>query len=264
MDNNQPPPVNSQGTMPPVGSYQSQGQPPKPKRKIMGWLIAAVVSCLVICGFCGVLGYFAFNHSGVFIGGKELTAMEVTKGKLEMKQMTKNTKEGDLSSIDTSIETTSPLSTEFKRCFLEIQTAEKTMEKANNEFDADKATSMMLGSQESRDKARGLYKVQNKIAMDYIETESKNIFALLELTKKIEPESVAGYQQGASRLESMKFAYQELIATRDKIMDYLDKTPHGFRNDTVEFDSDKQIAEYNLLSKKHQEAAQKVVDVSKS
>jgi len=219
---------------------------------------------LVICGFCGVVGYLAFNHSGVTINGKELTAMELTKGKLEIKEMSKNTKEGDLASINTSIETTSPLSTEFKRCFVEIQNAEKTMDKANNDFDADKAAAMMLDTQESRDKARALYKVQNKTALDYIETETKSINALIDLTKKVEPESLTDFQRAASRLEGMKFGYQELISTRDKIMDYLDKTPHGYRNGQVEFNSDKQVSDYNVLSKKHQEAAQKLIALSKS
>ena len=250
--------------MPPIGSYQPQAQPPKPKRKIIGWIIAAGVSLLVICGICGGLGFFAFNHTGIVIGGKELTAIELTKGKLEMKEMTKNAKAGDLASIDTSIETTSPLSTEFKRCFVEIQTAEKTMDKSNKDFDADKASSMMLGSQEDRDKARAQYKVQNKTALDYIETESKSILALIDLTKKIEPESVADFQRAASRLENMKFGYQDLISTRNKIMDYLDKTPHGYRNGQVEFNADKQVAEYNVLSKKHLEAAQKIVALAKS
>ncbi len=264
MNDNQPPQSDPQGTMSAVGSLQPQAQPPKPKQKIVGWLIVAAVSCLVICGTCGVLGFLAFNHSGVVIGGKELTGMEVTKGKLEIKEMTKNSKAGQLASIDTSIETTSPLSTEFKRCFVEIQTAEKTMDKANNEFDADKASAMMLGSQDDRDKARSLYKVQNKTALDYIETESKSILSLIDLTRKIEPESLADFQRAASRLESMKFGYQDLISTRNKIMDYLDKTPHGYRNGSVEFEADKQVSEYNVLSKKHQEAAQKIVNLSKS
>ena len=262
MNDNPPPQQDPQTSIPPVGSYQPQAQKPKPK--IVGWLIAAAVSCLVLCGICGIGGFYAFNHSGIVINGKELTMGEATKGKLEIKEMSKNTKTGDLSSIDTTIETTSPLSTEFKRCFVEIQNAEKIMDKSNKEFDADAASTMILSSQESRDKAREQYKVQNKTALDYIDTEYKSILSLVALAKKIEPESLAGFERAATRLEGLKNGFQDLISTRNKLMDYLDETPHSYRNGTVEFSADKQVTSYNELSKKYQEAAKQIVALSKS
>ena len=138
------------------------------------------------------------------------------------------------------------------------------MEKANNDLDVDKATQMMIESQSSRDKARAMYDAQDKIAMNYLDTEYKSILTLMDLTRKVEPESLDGFQKGANRLTTMKPAYQEMIDDRKAIFDYLDKTPHSYQNSTAAFTESKQISTYNELQKKYRAAAQKVVDISKT
>ncbi|HLO97057.1 MAG TPA: hypothetical protein VK171_00565, partial [Fimbriimonas sp.] len=109
---------------PPVMAYHRPPDLVKNRSKV-GVIIAACAVLAVVFLCAG--GAWRASRSGVVIDGRELSKTEAKKGLAEVKTMMESIKPGT-SVVDTSIETTTPLSNKVKEFYTAINNSEAKLE----------------------------------------------------------------------------------------------------------------------------------------
>jgi len=204
------------------------------------------------------------SRSGVVIDGKELTRTQVRAGKREITAMTATVKPGDITSFDTSVTTTSPMSASFKQSIQELKDAEAKMEKDSDAFDIETAMSNILLDKAKRDKARQQFEAFDKVTFAYIDSEIKSIANLSDIVQKVEPGSMSLFLQVASRLRTIRAGYENTRNARTKLIDFLEKNPHTTTGGLAVFDTDSQVKAYNALSDQFVKVSDEFVKASQT
>lgn len=215
------PPVQPYADVPPSSSYNRTPVPVKSGSKLgVSIAVGMVVALVILCAG----GAWRATRSGIVVDGRELSKKEAKQGLAEVKTMMASVKPGT-TTVDTSIETTSPLSNKVKEFYNAINKSESKLEAFMKTSPLEAAMDGSLNTKAQRKAARDAAIEYDKALYDYFDEEIatlKNYQVFVRSAFKMPADFNLSQ---IPRMEGLKVSYQKISKARLAFLDFLDEHP---------------------------------------